>query len=914
MNSHYFISLGIPYIEPIYQIQKYTTAFPNSNHSIPVDCIYDAHGNIIEQRKPFLKEKLIYDESNRIIQTILYEIESGDISQTTDYIYDNHGRISNKRITSGEQIQKVQFTFNTDDTIENQHTEFNDEHKTYTDTYYYYENGQLKTSFQYYIGNKYSISISNYYYQQGLLILIYTKSFFQNDSYTSYQYIRTTDHCIINEGFQDSQKVYDQILSQRKENGKVPESKFKNLNHSNFQLCEEKIHNDFIGGLVIIDAQRYATSSEDGRIFLNKINSLLPILELDESAHSYNPVNYLCITPDSRYLFSAGDDCNINMWSLYDYKVKHVFKGHENYVSKIACTTDTLVSVSKDGTVRVWCLKSLQEKYVLEGHNDWVFSLAISTDGKKAITGSTNTSMIVWDIENGKIIKQLVGQAFTKFLPADENVPNMDNLFIGGKNTSGIGHEDYPCSMIWTDEYIISAAKDIIFWNTETFEEMFRLSGHEDSIYGLAITKDKKHFISVAKSIKVWNIKKQALVNEVLAHNGAEIKNIVLTKDNKLALTTDENGYVKKWNLKDLLKKKIVTGHVGYVKALTVTDDESIAITGGSDNNIIFWNAKDGSIIKKIKSLKVDFEELILTEDQKNLVVSGSKGLNLLGLENHKILQSYTYKKSLFNSGGFIMGDNFWISSYLYNLSRWNFSENNFETSEYGYSFSPRFVFNSDKSCILTPVQGSSIYLNETDDNGLEKQEYLGHKPIILFDIKQQKILHTFFYPGKSDNRVSSYEESKNLETSHCNYCDWMENDSKIIACFQDGTICIWNIESKELIKQFQLNIKKIRNVFFTTKYILVIEERTCWISFWDYQGNYITHIDIADGFLCIAELNQMKDKLYCYTDQNLLAVVNLTTKQVESRTYIPESNYMVLKERAVYFSGKDGFLYGFIL
>jgi len=44
-----------------------------------------------------------------------------------------------------------------------------------------------------------------------------------------------------------------------------------------------------------------------------------------------------------------------------------------------------------------------------EGHTDWVTSVAFSPDGKYILSGSWDTTLKLWDIETGRLIRTFGG-------------------------------------------------------------------------------------------------------------------------------------------------------------------------------------------------------------------------------------------------------------------------------------------------------------------------------------------------------------------------------------------------------------------------------------------------------------------------------------------------------------------------
>ena len=67
----------------------------------------------------------------------------------------------------------------------------------------------------------------------------------------------------------------------------------------------------------------------------------------------------------------------------------NVLKGHTDYVRGVALTPDArkAISGSWDKMVRVWDLESGVCLNVLEGHTNYVFDVALTPDGRKAIWG-----------------------------------------------------------------------------------------------------------------------------------------------------------------------------------------------------------------------------------------------------------------------------------------------------------------------------------------------------------------------------------------------------------------------------------------------------------------------------------------------------------------------------------------------
>jgi hypothetical protein len=80
---------------------------------------------------------------------------------------------------------------------------------------------------------------------------------------------------------------------------------------------------------------------------------------------------------------------------------RRVLQGHTRTVNAVALTADgkRAVSGSDDGTLRVWDLEGNQAPRVLQGHTRGVRAVALTADGKRAVSGSYDRTLRVWDLE-----------------------------------------------------------------------------------------------------------------------------------------------------------------------------------------------------------------------------------------------------------------------------------------------------------------------------------------------------------------------------------------------------------------------------------------------------------------------------------------------------------------------------------
>ena len=69
----------------------------------------------------------------------------------------------------------------------------------------------------------------------------------------------------------------------------------------------------------------------------------------------------------------------------------------------MAVTADQkfVVSGSSDNTIKIWNLETGQEIRTLNGHKNYVRSVAVTADQKFVVSGSSDKTVKIWNLETG---------------------------------------------------------------------------------------------------------------------------------------------------------------------------------------------------------------------------------------------------------------------------------------------------------------------------------------------------------------------------------------------------------------------------------------------------------------------------------------------------------------------------------
>jgi hypothetical protein len=140
------------------------------------------------------------------------------------------------------------------------------------------------------------------------------------------------------------------------------------------------------------------------------------------------PGERFALTADGKYLFSCGFwDRSVQCSHVADGRTLQSLRAHTDVVSCLALTRDggTLVTGSRDTTLMVWAVGSsarggppqLSEKprHVLHGHDDEVTCVVVSAEVNTVLSGSRDGTAIVYSLRSGVYLR-------TIHHPADQSV------------------------------------------------------------------------------------------------------------------------------------------------------------------------------------------------------------------------------------------------------------------------------------------------------------------------------------------------------------------------------------------------------------------------------------------------------------------------------------------------------------
>ena len=195
------------------------------------------------------------------------------------------------------------------------------------------------------------------------------------------------------------------------------------------------------------------------------------------------------------------------------------FEGHERFLNCIAVTPDNTRAItgSADRTLSVWDLESGSQMLRLLGHSDAVTDVVVIQNGNQAVSSSKDRTIKIWNLETGHVLDTLHG-AFTT---------------IYGVAATPDGRQ------------LVSACEDktLKIWDLVGGRKLRTLIGHLGSVYGVALTPNGRQAISASAdcTVKIWDLATGGVLRTLRGHSGFVLR-VVITRDGKriISASTDE--------------------------------------------------------------------------------------------------------------------------------------------------------------------------------------------------------------------------------------------------------------------------------------------------------------------------------------------------------------------------------------
>ena len=322
--------------------------------------------------------------------------------------------------------------------------------------------------------------------------------------------------------------------------------------------------------------------------------------------------------------------------------------GHTGSVDAVSLTPDgrRAVSGSWDETLRVWDVESGQCLRTLEGHTSLVTAVGLMPDGRRAVSGSWDKTLRVWDVESGQCLRTLKGHTddvYAVSLMPDgrravsgsrDNMLRVWNLLTGKCLRILKGHTEWVRAVSLTPDgrRALSGSDDkkLRVWDVESGQCLRILKGHTEWVRAVSLTPGGCRAVSGSddKTLRVWDVESGRCLRTLEGHTDCVLA-VSLTSDGRRAVSGSRDNMLRVWNLLTGKCLRILKGHSSEIKAVDITPDSRRVVSGSEDRTLRVWNLQTGKcqyVLDGYSSwFKADFTTLANVILQR--IMNGDRGL-----------------------------------------------------------------------------------------------------------------------------------------------------------------------------------------------------------------------------------------------------------------------------------------------
>ncbi|KAJ3328259.1 hypothetical protein HDU76_010286 [Blyttiomyces sp. JEL0837] len=280
-------------------------------------------------------------------------------------------------------------------------------------------------------------------------------------------------------------------------------------------------------------------------------------------------------------------------WVKGNYSVRSI-QGHGDSVYCIQFDPYRIVSGSRDKTIKFWDVQSALASPAsavsvagvvspappppagssspvgpyrsISGHAGSV--LCLQYDHRYIVTGSSDSTIIVWDFKTGRKLHVLEG------------------------------HSYHVLDVRLNEDRIVSCSKDttVKIWNLLTGKLIYNLEGHHAAVNAVHLNGDLVASASGDCLIKLWNIRTGAHVRDFVGHTRGLA---CVQYDGKILVSGSNDHTIKIWNAATGVCVRTLNGHTDLVRTLCF-DSERI-VSGSYDTTIKIWDMKSGELLHTLE-------------------------------------------------------------------------------------------------------------------------------------------------------------------------------------------------------------------------------------------------------------------------------------------------------------------------
>lgn len=345
--------------------------------------------------------------------------------------------------------------------------------------------------------------------------------------------------------------------------------------------------------------------------------------------HHKGMVTSICVNSGNDVFTIGSTDCSVSVWSVTNCSfLNQMFLPKPIFLMDISKDSTFLMVICEDNRIHIRALTTGTDIHCLDHPSSNLVSYAkFAEDSCRAIVGTGDGKVLIYDVHSGKLIQTLVGHSdmITVIIPT---VNDRFLLTCGGSKL-----------IIWN----FSTRKDLLPSDSSTSSSVSKKCSPAASAASTVVTSASNNSQRITSTITSGRTMTSSIrtsytkysrppskrLKKVENHSEA-VTCIAVSRDGTLAVTGSLDSLVKIWTLSNGETHTTLAGHRGPITCITFSANGLFVVSGSEDTNLTVWGLTVGLIVSTFSEHRVKPIAVQVSHDSKKILSIDESGIHRL--------------------------------------------------------------------------------------------------------------------------------------------------------------------------------------------------------------------------------------------------------------------------------------------
>ena len=285
-------------------------------------------------------------------------------------------------------------------------------------------------------------------------------------------------------------------------------------------------------------------------------------------------IKSIAISPDLPMVATGSEDTTIRLWNINTGLVSRILAGHQKSVETIAFHPDRsglLYSGDRAGVIKLWQVNLGTELISIDSKQGKVNCLAISPDGKLMISGGSDKTIKLWDLDSTET----------------RSIDYLATLKAHHLAVNNIAFNPIEGEVKFAS---VSSDRQVILWGMKSTSPLSIFTAHTQAVKAIAFSPEGMLLATAGDDglIHIWGMDNFKLVRTISAHRWT-ISSLVFLVDGNTLVSASWDGNLKFWQVDSGVEVDCLQTHEAEVLGMAICQKRQWIATASRDRTAKIW-------------------------------------------------------------------------------------------------------------------------------------------------------------------------------------------------------------------------------------------------------------------------------------------------------------------------------------